>query len=54
MKDVRGWSCAKTRSTPGVVSVGTNPLPRNGSMSSTVARLLADFRAEDGDGRCRL
>ena len=41
MIGVNGWCSANQRSPAGIESVGTNPLPRNGSRVSTIGRLLA-------------
>ena len=41
MIGVNGWYSANQRSPAGIESVGTNPLPRNGSSSSGIGRLLA-------------
>ena len=41
MIGVNGWYSAKARSPAGMESVGTNPLPRNGSSTSGIGRLLA-------------
>ena len=38
---VNGWYSANQRIAGGNVSVGTNPLPRNGSRISGIGRLLA-------------
>ena len=41
MIGVNGWYSANQRSPAGIESVGTNPLPRNGSRISGIGRLLA-------------
>ena len=41
MIGVNGWCSANQRMPAGIESVGTNPLPRNGSRSSGIGRLLA-------------
>ena len=41
MIGVNGWYSANQRSPAGMESVGTNPLPRNGSRISGMGRLLA-------------
>ena len=41
MTGVNGWCSANQRTPAGIESVGTNPLPRNGSSSRNIGRLLA-------------
>ena len=41
MIGVKGWCSAKNAIPAGIDSVGTNPLPRNGSRNSGIGRLLA-------------
>src|SRR5665647_3580141 len=41
MNGVNGWYCANPCNHTGIDSVGTKPLPRNGSKMSTIGRLLA-------------
>ena len=41
MMGVKGWYSANQRSAAGIVSVGTNPLLRNGRMSNGMGMLLA-------------
>ena len=41
MIGVNGWYSANQRIPAGIESVGTNPLPRNGSSSSGIGMLLA-------------
>ena len=41
MTGVNGWYSANQRRPAGIESVGTNPLPRNGSRSNGMGRLLA-------------
>src|ERR1700709_2252415 len=41
MVGVKGWYSANQRIAVGIVSVGTKPLPRNGSRNSGIGRLLA-------------
>src|SRR5438034_10105805 len=38
---VKGWYSANQRTPAGMESVGTKPLPRNGSSSRNIGRLLA-------------
>ena len=41
MNGVNGWYSANQRTPAGIESVGTKPLPRNGSRISGIGRLLA-------------
>ena len=41
MIGLNGWLSANQRRAAGIDSVGTNPLPRNGSSTSRSGRLLA-------------
>ena len=41
MNGVNGWYSANQRTAVGIEPVGTNPLPRNGSSSRGIGRLLA-------------